>query len=153
MAEGRRGRGKRSGGRWSDQPRSRVEVIGSWVGSAWARRRPSIVNLLPCRGRLTPEGLSEGPLRYAQAPLGSWLSCGGESHLDGLVSEVLKMWSEDRELAVGRYDEVVPEEDERLGLDEGELDRLAYLAEHPELADPLIWFLPERKPEDRGEEE
>ena len=37
-----------------------------------------------------------------------------------------------------------PEEDEeQLGLDEGELRRLQFFAEHPELADPLIWFLPE----------
>jgi len=32
-----------------------------------------------------------------------------------------------------------------IGLDEVELSRLAYFAEHPELADPLIWFLPESR--------
>ena len=63
------------------------------------------------------------------------------------------MWCEDRELAVGRYDDLVEDEEEKLGLDDGELDRLKYLAEHPELADPLIWFLPEREPRERGDEE
>ena len=34
--------------------------------------------------------------------------------------------------------------DEELGLSEEELGRQHYLAEHSELADPSIWFLPER---------
>jgi hypothetical protein len=34
------------------------------------------------------------------------------------------------------------EEQDDEGLDESELARLQYFAEHPELADPLIWFLP-----------
>jgi hypothetical protein len=37
------------------------------------------------------------------------------------------------------------EEEEKMGLDEVELSRLAYFAEHPELADPVIWFLPESR--------
>ena len=37
------------------------------------------------------------------------------------------------------------EETETFGLDAVELDRLQELAEHPELADPLLAFLPERK--------
>ena len=32
---------------------------------------------------------------------------------------------------------------EQLGLDEVEMSRIQFFAEHPELADPLIWFLPE----------
>ena len=35
--------------------------------------------------------------------------------------------------------------DEEFGLDPVELDRLQELAEHPELADPLLAFLPDRK--------
>lgn len=34
---------------------------------------------------------------------------------------------------------------EESGLDEHELERLSFYAEHPELADPLIWFLPNFK--------
>ena len=34
--------------------------------------------------------------------------------------------------------------DEEMGLDEVELYRLSYLAEHPELLDSLIWFLPQK---------
>ena len=39
------------------------------------------------------------------------------------------------------------EESEKLVdcLSESELERLCFFAEHPELADPVIWFLPEKK--------
>ena len=37
----------------------------------------------------------------------------------------------------------VGEEDDDDCLDEYELSRLQYFAEHPEMADPLIWTLPE----------
>lgn len=37
------------------------------------------------------------------------------------------------------------EHEEELGLDEVELGRLQYQAEHPELADPLLAFLPKKK--------
>ena len=41
-------------------------------------------------------------------------------------------------------DEEDNDEDDEEGLDEVELDRLRFFAEHPDLADPLIWFLSER---------
>lgn len=40
--------------------------------------------------------------------------------------------------------ECLDDGDEEPGLSEEELGRQHYLAEHPELADPSIWFLPER---------
>ena len=42
-------------------------------------------------------------------------------------------------------DELTEEESEEIGLDETELGRLEFFAEHPELMDPLIYFLPGRK--------
>ena len=50
------------------------------------------------------------------------------------------MWYEEIEL---NWSVTGEDEDEDEGLDESELVRLQYQAEHPELADPLIWFLPE----------
>ena len=41
-------------------------------------------------------------------------------------------------------EDVAGEEDE-VGLSAGELARLGWFAERPDLADPLIWFLPERR--------
>ena len=55
-------------------------------------------------------------------------------------SEVSKMWYEEMELNWSMTGEC--DEDEK-GLDESELSRLQFFAERPELADPLIWFLPQ----------
>jgi len=55
-------------------------------------------------------------------------------------SEVTKMWYEEKEINWSMTGGI--EEDDEEGLDEPELARLQYFAEHPELADPLIWFLP-----------
>ena len=41
-------------------------------------------------------------------------------------------------------DESLDDEEKEEGLSGGEIYRLAYLAEYPELGDPSIWFLPER---------
>jgi len=41
------------------------------------------------------------------------------------------------------------EDNDEEGLDEIELDRLRFFAEHPDLADPLIWFLPEKSSQKR----
>ena len=49
------------------------------------------------------------------------------------------MWYEETELNWSMTGEC--DEDDG-GLDESELTRLQFFAEHPELADPLIWFLP-----------
>ena len=50
------------------------------------------------------------------------------------------MWYEEMELNWSMTGEC--DEDEK-GLDESELSRLQFFAERPELADPLIWFLPQ----------
>ena len=50
------------------------------------------------------------------------------------------MWYEETELNWSMTGEFNEDEE---GLDESELSRLQYFAEHPELADPLIWFLPD----------
>ena len=42
------------------------------------------------------------------------------------------------------------EEDEMDVLDESELDKLQFLAEHPELEDPLFLFVPEKRKKRRG---
>ena len=41
-------------------------------------------------------------------------------------------------------DECLEDLEVEKGLSQAELCRLEFFAEHPELADPLIWFLPER---------
>ena len=56
------------------------------------------------------------------------------------------MWHEEMELNWSITGEF---EDDDEGLDEHELSRLQFFAEHPELADPLIWFLPETKSKKR----
>lgn len=52
------------------------------------------------------------------------------------------MWYEEKEINSATSDELDPEEDED-SLDNSELGRIQFLAERPELADPLIWFLPQ----------
>ncbi|MFB3789395.1 MAG: hypothetical protein ACE15F_23795 [bacterium] len=54
------------------------------------------------------------------------------------------MENKEKELVWSITDTVDEAEDDDSRLDESELSRLAYLAEHPELMDPLIWFLPGR---------
>jgi hypothetical protein len=44
----------------------------------------------------------------------------------------------------GEFDAEEYDEDDKLGLDSAELWRIQFFAEHPELSDPLIWFLPRR---------
>ena len=55
------------------------------------------------------------------------------------------MWYEEMELRNRGTSEELNMQSDRDVLDSGELNRLLFLAEHPELADPFIWFLPVRK--------
>ena len=57
---------------------------------------------------------------------------------------------EEMELDWSITEGVDAEEDEMDALDEEELAKLQYFAERPELDNPFLWFLPEKRKNRRG---
>jgi hypothetical protein len=65
--------------------------------------------------------------------------------MSGPNSEVAKMSEEIRDSDWFAPDDLTDEDRQEIGLDDEELDRLREIAEHLELADPLIYFLSVRR--------
>ena len=78
--------------------------------------------------------------------LTAWMALlGRERAISKMVLlEVWKMEYEESDFDRSRTGETRRKEEEDVGLDERELDRLGFLAEHPELSDPLFLGLQSR---------